>query len=324
MAPRKKPASLFENMQDALFLACASYEPRSTAVTDMLPDSYHSRAALIYVNKEFLRGEGKDQTNAALETMKRVLASHCDQVHVAQGSWLDPACQLAVIKEKLNEILLLDLTQEGSITLDCTTFNREALIICCTVVKSLFKAYNWRVAYASPQGHGSWLSRGFRGVRNIMGFSGVQHPEQPTILVILSGFEDQRTIRLIEEHEPSKVLLGIGDPPTDAKFLNRNKQEQKLILARQDVEGFDFPANAIEDCLNYLESLLSQYLPTCNIVLAPMSTKLSTLACMLAARRHPQIQLTYSLPGEYNTKDYSTGVKQIFIEELPKDQSIAE
>ena len=87
-------------------------------------------------------------------------------------------------------------------------------------------------------------------------------------------------------------------------------------MARQDVERFKFPANSVNECVLCLESLISSHMDSGNVIIAPMSTKLSTVAAMIVAERHPSIQLTYCLPGEYNTESYSEGVKCILIEDI--------
>ena len=206
----------------------------------------------------------------------------------------------------------------AAITLDTTTFNREALITATALLRTHFPQSAIRAVYVSPKDHGEWLSRGFRCVRNVMGFGGLQVASRPTILTVLSGFEPERTLNIIEGHEPTKVLLGIGDPPTSPRFLERNVAEQKLALARQDVEEFTFPANSIRDCWTQLESVVRPYLADHNVILAPMSTKLSTLAAILTAEQHPEIQMTYCVPGEYNVHEYSTGAENIFIEQIPE------
>lgn len=154
-------------------------------------------------------------------------------------------------------------------------------------------------------------------MRNVAGFAGIQHPSRPTLLAVLSGFEPERTLRIIEEHEPVKVLLGIGDPPADHSFLERNVNEQKLILSRQDIEEFKFPADNIKRCWDCLENLLTSYLDGYNVVITPMSTKLSTLSAFLVGECHPEMQISLAVPGEYNTVHYSEGVKSIFIDSLP-------
>jgi hypothetical protein len=175
-----------------------------------------------------------------------------------------------------------------------------------------------RVLYVSPTDHGPWLSRGFRNVRNVVGFSGVHDPTQPTVLVVLTGFEPDRVLKVIDEHEPRKVLMGIGDPPTTDRFLARNIAEQQLVLSRQDVEEFRFSAANIQECYEQLRGILEPYLVSNNVVIAPMSTKLSTLAVLLLTEQFPQVQITYCVPGEYNVREYSSGAKDLFVEVLPQ------
>jgi hypothetical protein len=54
-----------------------------------------------------------------------------------------------------------------------------------------------------------------------------------------------------------------------------------------------------------------------NVVVAPMSTKPSTLGALLLAEEHPEVQITYCVPGEYNVRDYSSGAEALFVDGLP-------
>lgn len=305
-----------EDVKDDIFLVCASYEPRTVVAAESLSKQYHSKRAVIYINRELLEGPAKEKTRSNLDQLKAVLASHCDAVITAEGSWLDPICQLS----SLREALLTGGSGEAGealITLDTTAFNREALLTATALLRTGFPKSRIRALYVSPRDHGEWLSRGFRCIRNVMGFAGTQSSSRPTILTVLSGFEPDRTLKIIEEHEPAKVLLGVGDPPTAERFLRRNISEQRLILARQDVEEFHFPTDDIKGCQEHLERLLGPYLSDYNVILAPMSTKLSTLAVLLLSLDHPEIQITSCVPGEYNIDDYSTGAESLFIDEIP-------
>lgn len=297
---------------DELFIVCASYEPRSTAVCGLLSKDYRARTGIIYINREFLEGPVAELTNENLRTLMESLSLHCDNICLITGSWLDPCEQLDLARECL---LNAKLSEHSRITLDSTTFNREALLTITELIREIYNPFI-RVAYVSPLDHGSWLSQGFRCVRNVMGFPGIQQPSKQTLLVILSGFEPERTAKLIEEHEPSKVLLGIGNPPTDIKFLARNQNEQKLIFSRQDIITFFFPANDIISCWECLEQIIKPYKEDYNIIIAPMNTKLSSLAVLLTAEHNAEIQITYCVPGEYNVKEYSSGASAIFLDSI--------
>jgi len=307
--------SIHPQSPDDIILLCASYEPRSLATTQALAPSYRAKRGLIYVNREFLSGPAGPMVNRNLEILQGTLTNKCDLVEIIQGSWLDPKIQLTELRHYLQKTGDTASSKRRT-TIDITTFNREALIVAVALLLENSSPGDIRAVYVSPQDHGAWLSRGFRLVRNVMGFAGTQQPSKNTILAVLSGFEPERTAKIIEEHEPSKVLLGLGDPPTDTKFLERNRLEQHLVLARQEVADFCFPADSINDCAHCLREVLFPYIGKSNVIIAPMSTKLSTLAALLVAYENPDIQLTYCVPGEYNIEDYSRGSKAFFLESL--------
>lgn len=298
---------------DDLFLVCASFEPRSVTATQCLGESYRAKKGLIYHNRS---ENSSDNIEDNLEKLRRLLESKCDTVKIVEGSVSDAVKQFRAIKDAVLEEGILNSCQ--AITIDSTTFNREALLVAMGLIRTNYPSPMIRVLYVSPIDHGKWLSRGFREVRSIIGFPGVQRADKPTTLVVLTGFEPDRVTKIVEEHGPDKVLLGFGNPPTQKSFLSRNVADQeKLVFSKQEVQKFDFPANSIEACHHCLELLLRDELPSHNVIIAPMSTKLSTLGAYLTAEAHPEIQLTYGVPGEYNTKDYSYGAESILVDIMP-------
>jgi hypothetical protein len=305
-------STIRKTIPDDLLFVCASFEPRTSTVTECLGESYRAKNGVLYHNSS----EVGSEVVKNLEKMKGLLQLKCDKVNVVEGSLNDPVKQFTAIK---NAILNIEpSTSLNAITIDSTTFNREALLVAMALLRTNYPSSTIRILYVSPSKHGEWLSRGFREVRSVIGFPGILRTNQPTVLVILSGFEPDRVTKIVEEHGPDKVLLGFGNPPTEPSFLERNIEEQKkAIFSKQDVEKFEFPANSIKECHNYLETLLKDRLPSHNIILAPMSTKLSTLGAFLTVEAHPEIQLTYCVPGEYNTQNYSQGARSIFIETIP-------
>jgi hypothetical protein len=302
--------------KDDLFITSASYEERSLRLAKGLPNKYKAARAIIYVHKEFLDDpNGKTANN--LRSIQSDLRRCCDTVEVIEGSWLDQASQLLKLRSALvSEKVGRGTSSFRNITVDATTFTRETLMLLIELLRFNLPNPNIRVLYVSPRDHGEWLSQGFRSIRNVLGFPGIQQGRNPTVLVVLSGFEPERTLQIIEEHEPKIVLLGIGDPPTSEPFRQRNQNDQKIILARQEVEHFSFSATDIDACSKQLDTLFKRLKLTYNVIGAPMSTKLSTLGMVLACERNREVQITYCLPGEYNVSNYSTGVDSVFIQKL--------
>lgn len=305
--------SLFENERDDLFVCCASFEDRSLTAVRCLHKSYFASRGLVYVNAEFAKMH--NTTRSHLYAMIAGLAVRSERIEVSEGSLFDVRLQLEALKTGLSLLQDSDIAYR-TVTIDATTFNRESLLLLCGLLSSGETRPAIRVLYTSPMRHGDWLSRGVRKVRNVIGFAGTRDPQLPTALVMLSGFEGERALKIIEEHEPAKLYVGVGDPPTSDEFLSRNVSEQHLVLSRQDVERFYFPANDIDGAYKSISSIITRCEGVFNVVIAPMSTKLSTLAVLRVAVERPEVQVTYCVPGEYNTVDYSVGERRLFVDQL--------
>jgi hypothetical protein len=302
---------------DDVFVVCASFEDRASATVECLSDGYHARLGIIYASEEFRNetSQAGSRVQLRLDAIRGILERRCDRVVTAQGSWMSPASQLSALRSVLpagNDFLPV-----RAITIDTTTFTRETLLIAAAVLRQRFRDAALRVTYVQPTAYGEWLSRGFQDTRNVLGFPGVQHASRPTVLTVLSGFEPERTLRIIEEYEPSLLLLGFGTAEPPHPFHTRNiSDQQAVMLARQDHQRFDFPAYDIGGCAQTIETLLSPYWDGCNVVVAPMSTKLSTLSTFVVACAHSELQITYCVPGEYNVEGYTRGADRLLTDEI--------
>ncbi len=303
--------------KDDLFVTCLSSEDRALAITEALSDDYKCRLAYILITEDKIVQNSSSSFIKNYEIVSNKLKRHSENIEIIDLSILNEVEQI----NKLREIFVIcfDLELEKvSLSIDVSTFPRDLLMIITSLIRGRFLHSLIRVMYTSPKEHGEWLSRGVSTIRSVMGFSGYSSPSLPTLLVVLSGFEEERTLNIIEAHEPTKILLGIGDPAISSSFFHRNCDEQKLALSRSEVENFNFPTNNIISCVKILEGILNPFYRTHNIVVAPMNTKLSTLAALIIAERHQEIQITYAVPKEYNITNYSSGIGNIFIEILPQ------
>jgi hypothetical protein len=301
---------------DMFYLVSASYEPRTVQATECLSNDYRAGRGIVYYNKEFLHNQAGKAVSSHLYRLQELLETRCKTVETVEGSWTDATHQFFALRDVIIRDALTSLVPLPTITIDVTTFTRESLLTALELIRAHYPGIRIRTLYSIAGSYGPWLSRGYRDIRNIIGFPGMQKPTLPTLLIVLSGYEPERVLNLIEEYEPKKVLLGIGTWP-EGPPVTRNVHEQRLILSRRDVEQFSFSADSIKICREQLEDLISHCLNRYNIVLAPLSTKPATLAALLVAERFPQVQIAYCLPGEYNTENYSTLATHLFVGELP-------
>lgn len=305
------------NYPDDLFITNASFEPRSGAIAELLSEQYSADKGIIYYNEEYSSVEGVKQTRNNIEKIRTKLEPHCGDIKLIEASRLNQEKQFKSIKESIYPFP--NVNGEICVSIDSTTFTREILITVLTLLSKRFQNIKARMLYVSTEEYGEWLSSGHHDTRNIIGYSGMFDQNKPTLLVILSGFETSRTRVTIEEHEPQKVLLGIGDPPTEDGLLERNREDMELVLARQETEEFTFPTESISESFEVINDNIIDYLHDWNIVLSPMSTKPSTIGAWLAARKHMEVQVSYTIPEEYNTRNYSSGWKTLYSEEIPFD-----
>lgn len=302
--------SIDADTADDLYLTSAGFEERTLTASQSLDADYRAEWGLIYVNSEYFDRANSKRTKAHLRELQDNLEPHCEKVDVIMGSWLEADKQLYSIREGFED---LNGRDELNITVDVTSFNREALLVCFNILYSISDNISSRILYTSPKEYGEWLTKGHRLVRNVIGFAGIQDSNKPTLLIVLSGFEQDRTLNTIEEIEPAKVLLGTGDPPVKEQFLDKNRQQQELVYSRQNIERFQFPADSIEKSYQKVHQLLSENTSEYNIVLCPMSTKLSTLGVWRAARQFQEVQLIYTIPAQYNLDGYSSGSDNLHI-----------
>lgn len=304
---------------DDLLVVSASYEKRCLSMVTRLRDDYKCRFSLIHVTKEFIdAGPSGWTTKDNLEVLRNEISKHCrNEPHVIMGSWLSVKHEFEAIQRAIAAAQECLGGVIERLTFDVTTLTRESLLMLLAALSQQFGNPRTRIVYTKPCDYGEWLSRGFRRVRNVVGFPGVHIASKQTALIILSGFEEGRAVKVIDEIEPTCVLWGMGDPPTDPKFLQRNEMTSRVILSRQDVENFRFPANSVCDCTCKIVSEIDRATEKWgNVILVPMSTKLSTVAAFRAVMARLEVQLAYGLPGEYNTSEYSRDESGIYVETL--------
>jgi hypothetical protein len=321
---------------DDLFLACASFEPRSAGLVRCLQGRYRVKRSEIYVNREFEK-VGATASNA--ELMADRFAGISDSVGgITLGSWEDAVYQFTVLRRL---IAPQGPSQEPlRITVDITTFNREALLACMTILRWAYPRGTFRFVYISPEEYNPagraelkrrersgetltpsnlaenlWLSRGFRHMRNAIGFPGLQKPKQPALLILLPGFEIERALTIVDTLEPSLVLLGKPVDATRDEFYERSVQAKnqmlRLFRSRQPVEEFDFSCKDVGATRKALEKLLHRFYDSHNIFLSSHSTKPTLIGVFLTAEKFDGIQVTCTVPGEYNVEDYSSGAHAI-------------
>jgi len=91
----------------------------------------------------------------------------------------------------------------------------------------------------------------------------------------------------------------------------------RLFKARQPVIEFEFSCKLIDKSVSILAALVEKHYSSHNIFLTSLSTKPTLIASFLLSEKFDRIQLTSSVPGEYNVEDYSRGAHEVSFCDLP-------
>ena len=298
-----------EGESDDILILSASFEERGLTLAKKLDDKYRCENCIIYYNEDnqnyydnlvFLESTMRDKT--------------VNRINIYKGSHRD-----AKIKNTaMNEIADFCRKHKGvdstNVAIDITGFTKIDLIVLLDFLVAYIDNMKIKLIYVSPKEHGDWLSKGFSGICNIPGFCGNYDILKKTALIILSGFEKDRPKNLIEEYEPQEVYLGLSNPAVQDKFGQINRDLQEELLSCSNVKTFDFSAKEMSECYEVVRALVEKLKDEFNIVIAPLCTKLSAVACFKVAKEYPNIQLIYCYPQEYNYDSYSLGSRKVFVE----------
>lgn len=329
MSNRSLEIAEFENNIDVL-ISCISFEARCLAMCKYLKAKGIVKEVILYRNLDvsvYNSSEEKTDCDILLNKHYSCIKEHLDTIGVP---FILFESKHRNIEEKLKKIAgitsLLEETakREGGINciaVDATCFTRIDLLIILDHLYDHFPKTIIRIIYTRPEDHAKdWLTRGYSGIDSILGFAGRFDYLKKNILVILSGFEEERPRNFIDEYEADLILFGSSsNNPTKLEFGERTKAIQEQFLRYEDnVIPFSFAANSIYGCFHDMETVLAPYWSDYNIVIAPLCTKLSVVATFLLAKKYPQIQLAYCYPKEYNWKNYSTGMEEVYIEDIKR------
>jgi len=208
--------------------------------------------------------------------------------------------------------LLEQLKANNVLYINITTMPRD---IIWTLLFFLNHSHNRvYIRYYQPKSYsGAWLSKEPYSPRLLLKHSGIIELGKPLCIVIVTGFDIERTRQIVSKFEPQKVILCIQK---GAQFHNdtRNGSNQHELMCKSagvsditsmeiDFYGEDFG----EDAINSVISSLSDY----NIIISSFGPKPSAIGVYKAYQKHKEVALCYVPCKEYN-KDYCKGIGGLY------------
>jgi hypothetical protein len=198
--------------------------------------------------------------------------------------------------------------------LDITTMPREIIWIILRLL--IEKKYKIFYVYTSPQSYNNeWLSRDPKIPRLVYKLSGISKLGKNTILVLITGFDLERSKQIIKHFEPEITLVGIqqGTQFNNQKLnIDRHMSE---FSPRQSFKLFEINAYSPDHGLSTIEEQVDPYLKDANVILSSLGPKLSSISLFNYHIKHPEVGLIYAPSGEFNI-NYSIGIGKTYFGEI--------
>lgn len=200
------------------------------------------------------------------------------------------------------------INSNDNVKLDICTMSRNLIWALLFFLKEKMKDVG--IVYHQPLFYSNdWLSRDAEFPRLLFKHSGIVSIEKQTLLVIVTGFDSERTKQLVYFYNPSKVILLIQEPN---KF-DSNVRNTPQVHADECVKMGVKTEYEMIDCYGgdwgyeTIEKVISENLPNYNIIVSSLGPKPSAVSVYRAYLKYPEIALTYIPCKEYNV-NYCEGI----------------
>ncbi len=287
-----------------VFICSASYEDRCRSIPDAVANGLNVGKALVCYNHK-----SSPSVTANANYLLNRFGGRGGPVLLDKASPLSTADRLQRALSHVEEG-----AHDLSFLIDITTFTHEALLILLRLLQGRIQRGSVVLGYAPAKEYSiglppeqKWLSKGITDIRSVLGYPGDSLPSRKSHLILLVGFEFDRAERLIDEYQPHVVSLGFGQLGTETaaahRTVNRSVFSRLASKVTQHKE-FEFSCTDV-GAVERAVSAQTLLFPDCNVVVAPMNTKLSTVGVAGAAFRNNEIQVCYASASQYNIEGYS-------------------
>lgn len=296
-----------------VFISCSSFEERCFVIPK-LALKFEPKSRFVFYN---INEVVAIRTNA--EKLYQLAEGNTELIELNSDDPIQNYLQII----RLFDQIAAKYPDKPNLAIDTTTFTHETLLVLLRILHlRKDNLGDIRVYYVGAKEYSTnmesevdkWLSKGVDEIRTILGYPGFTDPTKENHLIILFGFEFERTRKIIEEYEFDVITLGFGDEPIQDNHMKINcERHKRLLYEHPEAREFKFSLrDPIQTKKQLIEYINSEGLKGLNTVIAPLNNKLSTIGAGLAALENEDIQLAYAKASIYNTAGYSVPNDDIY------------
>ncbi len=281
-------------MNKRVLVAAAGWEERflKGCLADI--ESFDPELVVVFYSEKYEKWTSK---NIAL------LSAECDMrsIRICTHS-LDSSEQTKKYLSLINVLSEYSISVDSMFRFDATTAPRDVIWAVSHFVS--VNHLHAEFSYYKPLSYGDWLSRDAEMPKLMLKRSGVMYPDQPTLLLILSGYADHRLGQLISKFEPKLVMVG---KQTGEQFDNSSRNRPTDVDFGIEIDAFEFDNyDCSELNLQLLYKKIAPYIDNHNIVATSLGPKPGAFSLFRLTNLVPSMALAYIGAREYNN-NYSSG-----------------
>jgi len=302
---------LVETNVDEIFIACASFEDRTSAVADKLSQGYTVSNSFICKYDERNKTALRDQN---FQKLRNTLMQHSENVLPVICNHHDPLDGISKIRDLCEK---RGIVFEGrNVTIDVTTFTKQYLLVLLKFIEGR-SPNSMRLFYTEPEDYavkwGKPLSYGLVDIVSVPTYGGHFYTEKESLLILLLGYEGDRAYTIWEKLTPHKTIILIGKPSFQNSWEGRvEKFNEKLISKLPDDSVNYIPTLDPFEVSKNLNNLIELYSEEFNITVSPLGPKPQVIGCWLSVKMHPNVQVTYAIPKRHEEKYFSKNTGTIW------------
>jgi len=287
---------------DDLFICCASFEDRCISSTSKMGADFLTRFAVIFVIEEPLYKRQVDnnlfrlQSELGKRTAEGIFVISCQRENPMEG--------VTELKNIWRQCKPKD-SEEPFITIDISGFTKIYLLELLHYLVIDLNLGIPRMLHTTQKYLPTKLTRGVEQITTVPNFFGSPSLEKQTILILLLGFEPERSLAVWKHFNPSKTIALITNPPRygNLDYLKYAQENNSYLLSQPSVEVRNVPADNPYAIKNVLEVIYNDTRGSFNMVIGPFGTKSQAIGVFLLCLEHPKVQVVYSFPIKY-TRSY--------------------
>jgi hypothetical protein len=289
--------------KDTLYIATASWEPRFLEGARRILGGNDISNVLCFWFEDYesrVAGHLRQFTNEF-----KHLSPKLEKLRLIRQD--SPETTQTELWKRIFDVFAEEIASVGKVVFDITTTPRIALWIILDLLTEAKIPVT--IVYHQADSHGPWCASEPDRPHIVPKLGGISDLDKCTKLIIISGFDEDRSEHFISYFEPTEtiILLQEGFPDEDSK---RNQEPHiKRFQGRPGIKMQKMNSYAPDWGYAGLEKIAMEFGKDSNLVLASVGPKTSAVALYHLHRRMPHSSIAYSPCRNYN-EIYSLGIRK--------------